>query len=288
MSESILPPVIRRKSIHLWGFLNPIEMINGLWKHRDLIRQFTIREINGRYKSSYLGLIWTFLNPLLMLGILTFVFSVVLKAKWGVDRLESEAEFALTLFCGMIGFNLFSECLNRAPGLIVNSPNFVKKVVFPLEIMPVYILLSSLIHCLISMGILILGILAFSKSISWTILYLPLVLFPLLFYSLGLSWFFASMGVFIRDINNVVGFMTTALFFMTPIFYPITALPESFQIAVRLNPLTMIVEDLRRIMVWGRNPDWAWYSLLVFLSVAILLFGYAWFMKSKRTFADVL
>jgi len=223
-----------------------------------------------------------------MLAVLTFVFSVVLKAKWGISTHESKTEFAMTLFCGMIAFNLFSECLNRATGLIIANPNYVKKVVFPMEILPVYVLLSSFIHLLISMGILFLGILIFFHRIPWTVLYLPLVLIPLLFLSLGLAWFFASIGVFIRDIGNTVGFLTTLLFFMTPIFYPISALPKSLQIVIRLNPLTVIVEDFRRVMIWGQPPDWGWYGLLVFISVMALISGYAWFMKSKKGFADVI
>jgi len=263
-------------------------MIKGLWGQRDLIRQLTVQEVIGRYKGSYFGLFWTILTPLLMLAVFTFVFGIVFKAKWGVSPQESRIEFALTLFCGLIAFNFFSECFNRSPGLIVGSPNYVKRVVFPLEILPVNVLLSSLFHALISLCILLFGILLFMSRLSWTILYLPLVLLPLVCLTLGLSWFIASIGVFVRDVGNVTGFLTTLLFFGTPIFYPIAALPGRLQTLVRLNPLTLIVEDLRRIMIWNLPPDWNWYGLSVLVSLAVLMFAYAWFMQSKKAFADVI
>jgi lipopolysaccharide transport system permease protein len=288
MGEGIMETTYSAEPERVWKFFNPVRISRNLWSERDLIRQLTLREVIGRYRSSYLGFLWAFLNPLLMLAVLTFVFSVVFKAKWGISTDEGKMEFAMTIFCGMIAFNLFSECLNRAPGLIIGSPHYVKKIVFPAEILPVYVLLSSLIHLLISMGILILGIVIFMHRIPWTVIYFPLVLIPLLFLSLGLAWFFASIGVFIRDIGNTIGFLTTLLFFTTPIFYPISALPESLRTVIRVNPLAVIVEDFRRIMIWGRPPDWGWYGLLVFISLMVLLSGYAWFMKSKKAFADVI
>jgi lipopolysaccharide transport system permease protein len=263
-------------------------MVRGLWGQRELIRRLTVQEVIGRYKGSYFGLLWTILTPLLMLAVFTFVFGIVFKAKWGVSAHESRLEFALTLFCGLIAFNLFSECFNRSPGLILGCPNYVKRVVFPLEILPVNILLSSLFHALVSLFILLLGISFIMDRFPWTVIYLPLVLFPLVCLSLGLSWFVASIGVFIRDVGNMTGFLTTLLFFGTPIFYPITALPERLQTVIRLNPLTLIAEDLRRIMIWNLSPDWHWYGLSVSFSLGVLLVGYAWFMQSKRGFADVM
>jgi lipopolysaccharide transport system permease protein len=263
-------------------------MVRGLWGQRELIRRLTVQEVIGRYKGSYFGLLWTILTPLLMLAVFTFVFGIVFKAKWGVSAHESRLEFALTLFCGLIAFNLFSECFNRSPGLILGCPNYVKRVVFPLEILPVNILLSSLFHALVSLFILLLGISSIMDRFPWTVIYLPLVLFPLVCLSLGLSWFVASVGVFIRDVGNITGFLTTLLFFGTPIFYPITALPERLQTVIRLNPLTLIAEDLRRIMIWNLSPDWHWYGLSVSFSLGVLLGGYAWFMQSKRAFADVM
>jgi lipopolysaccharide transport system permease protein len=263
-------------------------MVRGLWGQRELIRRLTVQEVIGRYKGSYFGLLWTILTPLLMLAVFTFVFGIVFKAKWGVSAHESRLEFALTLFCGLIAFNLFSECFNRSPGLILGYPNYVKRVVFPLEILPVNILLSSLFHALVSLFILLLGISFIMDRFPWTVIYLPLVLFPLVCLSLGLSWFVASVGVFIRDVGNMTGFLTTLLFFGTPIFYPITALPGRLQTVIRLNPLTLIAEDLRRIMIWNLSPDWHWYGLSVSFSLGVLLVGYAWFMQSKRAFADVM
>lgn len=242
----------------------------------------------GRYKGSYLGFLWSLINPLLLLVIFTFVFSVIFKAKWGISVSESKVEFALTLFCGLVVFNLFSECLNRAPGSILANPNYVRRTVFPLEILPITILLSSLIHMLISLGVLVLGILIFLRIVHWTIIYLPLILFSLMALTLGLTWALSSLGVFIRDIGYVVGFFMTGLFFLTPIFYPISAVPENFQILMKLNPLSVIVECNRRALIWGQPPDWLWLGTETLLSLVIMFLGYGFFMKSKRAFADVI
>jgi lipopolysaccharide transport system permease protein len=272
----------------LANLFNPFRIIGNLWAQRDLIRQITRREIAGRYRGSYLGLLWSLLNPLLLLAIFTFVFSVIFNAKWGISPSEGKVEFALAMFCGLVLFNHFSECVNRAPGSILANPNFVKKTVFPLEILPLAIFLSSLLHMLISLGILIGGILIILGAIHWTIIYLPLILIPLLCLNLGLGWFLASLGVFVRDVSYAMGFFTNALFFLTPIFYPITAVPKFFQNLMRLNPLSVIVENNRRILMWGQSPDWSWWGIVLIFSLAVLIFGYGFFMKSKRAFADVV
>jgi lipopolysaccharide transport system permease protein len=271
-----------------WQYANPLTMVRSLWGYRDLLRQFTVREVMGRYKGSYLGFLWSLLTPLFMLMVYTFVFSVVFKATWGASPSESRAEFALTLFCGLIAFNVFSECLNRAPGLIVSSPNYVKKVVFPLEILPLSVVGAALIHSLISLVVLSLGILVFVGAIPWTVIYLPLVYLPLIGLCLGLSWFLASLGVFLRDTGYLVGVALQVLFFMTPIIYPISAVPAVLQPILRLNPLSSIVEDFRRVMMWGQSPDWPWWGAVTLLSGLVAMAGYVWFMKLKRAFADVV
>jgi lipopolysaccharide transport system permease protein len=269
-------------------YANPLVMIRNLWGQRDLVRQFALREVMGRYKGSYLGILWSLLTPLLMLAIYTFVFAVVFNVRWGTSPSESRAEFALTLFCGLIAFNVFSECLGRAPGLVVSNPNYVKKVVFPLEILPLGVLGSALVHSLISLAILCLGLLAFVGTLPWTLIYLPLVYLPLVGLSLGVSWLVASLGVFIRDLGNFVGLALQALFFMTPIIYPISAVPEALQPVLRLNPLSSVVEDFRRVIMWGQSPDWPWWGAVTLLSGLAVVAGYVWFMKTKRAFADVI
>lgn len=270
------------------AFLNPKNIILNLWSKRDLIWQFIWREVLGRYRGSYLGILWSLFNPLLMLSVYTFVFSIIFKAKWGVSITESKAEFALTMFCGIIAFNIFSECIMHAPRVVINNPNFVKKVVFPLEILPIITLGSALIHSLISLVILVVGIIFFMGTVSWTIIYVPLILVPLSLITLGISWFLASLGVFIRDIGYAIGVVIQILFYVTPVFYPINAVPKAFQGIMRLNPLSVIVEDFRRAIMWGMQPDWPWFTVVTILSIIIAFSGYTWFIKCKKVFADVI
>src|SRR5215471_10559134 len=207
-------------------YLHPLRMVRNLWKHRELIAQLTRREITQRYQGTYLGVFWSFLNPFLMLLIYTFVFSVVFQAKWGdVNRPTDVGQFALTLFAGLIPFNVFSEVVTRAPSLIVQVPNYVKRVVFPLEVLVVVALGSALVHSLISIGILLVGIVLCMGFLAPTAVFLPLIYLPLILLCLGLGWFLSSLGVYVRDIGHTVIIVVQMLFFMTPIFYPLTAVP---------------------------------------------------------------
>jgi lipopolysaccharide transport system permease protein len=270
------------------GFFNPVRIVAHLWKYRDLIRQLTWREVVGRYKGSFIGLGWSFIQPLVMLCVYTFVFSVIFKARWGVEAGEGKAAFALALFMGLITFSIFSEVANSAPSLVLGNANYVKKVVFPLEILPLVRLFSALINAVFSLGVLFAGILIINHFIHWTALLLPLIWLPMLMFTLGCGYFLASLGVFVRDIGTVIGVLTTMLFFLTPIFYPISAVPEAFRIVFRINPIAIFVEDARRVVLWGLSPDWPWFFFGMALSGAVLIFGFVWFMKSKKAFADVI
>jgi lipopolysaccharide transport system permease protein len=280
--------LITARSESVLHYLNPIAMAYNLWRHRDLIRQFTRREIEGRYKGSFLGLFWSFINPLVMLLIYTFVFGVVFKARWSTTGTGSLSEFALILFCGLIAFNIFSECVGRAASIVVGVPNYVKKVVFPLEILPVSVLGSALFHGLVSLTILLAANLLITGTVQWTLLLLPVVALPLLFLSLGLMWFIASLGVFVRDIGYTVALVVQVLFFLTPIFYKLENIPEPFQTFIRFNPLTSIAENFRRVVLWGWMPSWFSFALWTVLTGAVMVLGYAWFMKTKKAFADVI
>jgi lipopolysaccharide transport system permease protein len=268
--------------------LSPLALVRNLWRHRELIRQFTRRAVEGRYRGSVLGLLWSLINPLVLLLIYTFVFGIVFQARWPQARTDSLEEFALVLFCGITTFGIFQECVGQAPGLVIGVPNYVKKVVFPLEVLPVSTLGAALFHALISLAILVVGNLLISGVIHWTLILLPLVVLPLIFLSLGLAWLLASLGVFIRDINYAIALILQVLFYMSAIFYSPARLPEPFRTIIGLNPLTVIVEDVRRVVLWGLLPDW--FALAVWLSVSmiIMLLGYAWFMKTKKAFADVI
>ena len=269
-------------------YLNPIHLGRYLWQYRQLIYQFTQRQVLARYRGSYLGVIWSFITPLMMLLVYTFVFSVVFQARWEQTAADSHAEFALTLFAGLIAFNVFSEVITAAPQVIVNQPNLVKRVVFPLEILPISLLGSALVNSFISLIILILGMACLLKPLSWTIILLPLIYLPLILLTLGLAWFLASLGVFMRDIGPILGVVMQMLFFLTPIFYPISAIPPNLRWALYLNPLTFMVNHFRRVILWGQTPDWLEWFVMTLLSAVVCLLGYSWFMKSKKTFADVV
>jgi lipopolysaccharide transport system permease protein len=280
--------LITARSESVAHYLNPIAMARNLWRHRDLIRQFTRREIEGRYRGSFLGLFWSFVNPLVLLLIYTFVFGVVFKARWPNAKTDNLGEFAITLFCGLIAFTIFSECVGRAPALVVGVPNYVRKVVFPLEILPISVLGAALFHAGVSLTILLAAHLLMSGALPWTLVFLPLVALPLLFLSLGLSWFLASLGVFVRDIGYSVTLIIQVLFFLTPIFYAVENIPEPYRTIIGFNPLTQIVENVRYVVLWGLPPQWVQLWIWFVATGALMLLGYAWFMKTKKAFADVI
>lgn len=245
------------------------------------------REVIGRYRGSFLGLLWSFINPVLMLGIYTFVFGFVFKTRWGQGDTD-KYEFAVMLFAGLIVFNLFSECISRAPGLILSNVNYVKKVIFPLEILPWVVLGSALFHAGISLAVLLIFLAVIGHDFSWSMLWLPVVLAPFLLLTMGLSWLLASIGVFIRDVGQLVGMALTVLLFMSPIFYPLSALPEAIRHYLLLNPLTLVVEQVRNILLWAQQPDWRSLAIYSVASLFIAWFGLLWFEKTRKGFADVL
>jgi len=266
----------------------PYAMLQNLYTHRNLIRQFAWRDVISRYKGSYFGMVWSFVTPLMLLAVFSFVFSVIFQSKWGVTPDEGKFQFAITLFCGMTVFNIFGECISRAPMLVLQYPNYVKKVVFPLEILPVASLGSSLINGGLSLAILIPAVLILSHAWPTTIYLFPLVLVPICAFSLGFGWFLASMGVFIRDIAQPVGVIVQMLFFVSGIFFPPSAIPEEIRFLVELNPMVGILEDARRTLMWGQYPDWTSLAVVTILSLIVMQLGYAWFMRTKKAFADVL
>ncbi|MCL4680501.1 MAG: ABC transporter permease [Rhodocyclaceae bacterium] len=267
--------------------VSPLALCEGLWRHRGLIGQMAWREVAGRYRGSLFGLAWSFLHPILMLAVYTFVFSIAFRARWGGSE-ESRVQFALVLFVGMIVHGLFAEVVNRAPGLILGNANFVKKVVFPLEVLPLASLGAALFHTVASLAVLLAGLALANGHVPWTAVYAPLVLLPLAVLVLGLAWLLASLGVFLRDVGQTIGFVTTVLLFLAPVFYPITALPEAVRPWLLANPLTFIIEQAREVLIWGRAPDWAGLGVYAAVAAAVAWAGYAWFQKTRKGFADVL
>ena len=261
----------------------------SLWRNRQLIVQMTKREVVGRYKGSAFGMTWSFFNPVFMLVVYTFVFSEIFKSRWGgAGGNDSKTEFALVLFVGMIVFNLFSEVLNRAPGLILSNVNYVKKVVFPLEILPVIVMSAALFHGLVSLGVLLAAFALFNGYLHWTAIFTPMVLLPLVILSTGLAWMLASLGVFLRDVGQTIGIITTVLMFLSPVFFPVTAVPERFRPFIMANPLTFIIEQAREVLIWGHMPNWLGLGVYSLTATAIAWAGYAGFQKTRKGFADVL
>lgn len=266
---------------------SPRELAASLWRNRSLINASIKREVLGRYRGSFMGILWSFFNPLFMLAVYTVVFSVIFKARWGAGS-DSKIEFALVLFAGLIVFSLFAECINRAPGLILGNPNYVKRVVFPLEILPWVTMGSALFHGAISLGVWMIAYLVFFGIPHVTALYLPLILLPFVFFIMGLSWALASLGVFLRDVSQLIGIITTTLMFLSPIFYPVTALPEEYRSLLYANPLTPVIEQTRAVLFWGKAPDFAMLGMYLITTALIAWLGFAWFQKTRKGFADVL
>jgi homopolymeric O-antigen transport system permease protein len=272
--------------VHL---LNPLRPYADLWRHRDLIRQFTVRYFLSRYRGTYLGLVWAFLFPLITLAVYTFVFNTIFVVRWGHAPGEGKFEFALVMFCGMILFGVFSESAVRSVGLVLDNPSFVKKVVFPVEVLPVALLASSLLYAAVSLCLVLVGTHFLLGGVPWTVVLFPIVLVPLTALSLGVGWFLSSLGVFVRDMGTVVIIVVQQLlFFLTPIFYRVENLPAEYRPIAQLNPLTVIVDSGRRTLMRGELPDWIPFLWCTVLSLLVMQLGYAWFMKSKRGFADVL
>lgn len=270
------------------ALLNPIALVRNLWGRRELIEQFARRDVEGKFRSSFLGGLWSIVTPILMLAIYTFVFGVVFKSRWSQATGDSLAGFALILFAGLTTYEVFSETVVRAPSLVVSVPNYVKKVVFPLEVLPVGAVGAALFQAGMSYGVLVLANILVTGVLHWTALLLPVVLLPVVLLALGFSWFLASLGVFVRDISNLIGLLVRALLFLTPIFYDASTLAEPLRSLVRLNPLAILVDDARKVLIYGVVPDVGPLALSALAGLVVTVLGYAWFMKTKKAFADVI
>lgn len=252
-----------------------------------LIWQFARREVLARYRGSVLGLSWAFMQPLLMLAVYTFVFHEIFRMRWGTGE-GGGIEFALQAYAGLLVFNLVSECLGRAPRLVLDQPNLVKKVIFPLEILPWTALFATLFHAAVNCFVLVLATLVFRGALPVTVLALPLVLLPLVPFLLGMSWFLAALGVYVRDIGQVIALLLNLLLFLSPVFYPTTALPERWQPWLLLNPLAGVIEQTRAVTLAGLWPDWGLLAAQLAVASALAWLGAIWFAKTRKGFADVI
>jgi lipopolysaccharide transport system permease protein len=266
--------------------LSPLLMATSFWRHRELIGQLVRRDILARYRGSWLGVLWSLIVPVGMLAVYTLVLSGFMQVRW--PGTVGTADFALVLFVGLIVFGFFAEVLGRAPGLVVGNPNYVKKVVFPLEVLSWVAVLSALFNALIGWVVWMAFALAWYGHLHWTILFFPVVLASTIPLALGLGWAIGSLSVFIRDRPPLIGVATQALLFLSPVFYASESVPHGLRVIVAANPLTRVIEQARATMVFGQAPDWGAVAVQLGVSLAIGYAGFAWFQATRDAFADVL
>ena len=276
---------------HIKHKISPFHCINSIIENRHIIAQMIRRDVIGKYKGSFFGIFWSFITPALMLVVYTFVFSVVFKTRWvAEDNLgsDSQVQFAVFLFIGMLIHSLFAEAVNASTTLILSNVNFVKKVGFPLEILAIVKVGSSIFNFFIGLIVLLIAFLCLGREIHLTIFFLPLIVFPLMLLTLGVVWFLTALSVYVRDINQPVSIITAAMLFLSPVFFPIQAIPAEYHKLILANPLTFIIEQSRSVLIWGKSPDWIGLLLYTVLSLFIAWSGYAWFQKTRKGFADVI
>jgi lipopolysaccharide transport system permease protein len=262
-------------------------LMGNLFTHKHLIFALTKREIEARFRGSFLGLFWLIIFPILMLSVYSFVFGVIFKARWGIDGGDDQ-EYALILFIGLIIFNIFAECIGRAPVLVTSNVSYVKKVIFPLEILPWTILISALLQAAVSIVVWFAAHLILFGLPPITGLLLPFLLVPYVLFVMGLSWLLASIGVFFRDLSQMIAITVTILLFMSPIFYPISVVPEAFRPIYMLNPITYAVAMARDVLFFGDLPEPMTFGMYFFASVLVAMLGFYWFQHTRKGFADVL
>jgi lipopolysaccharide transport system permease protein len=263
-------------------------MLYGLWTHRQLLWQLTRRDVEGRYRGSFAGLLWTFFNPLIMLALYTLVFGVITNGAKGDLSAAGVTKFAIELFAGLIVFNFFSECVNRAPFLVLSNANYVKKVVFPLETLSWTAVAAALFHACI--GLLALSILyaLVHLRLHWTLFFFPTVFVPVALLAAGFTFFLSALGVYVRDVSQAVAIFNMLIMFLSPIFYPITGVPRVLRPFFYLNPISFAVDQLRAVALRGELPYWSGPGLYTAVSVAVAWAGYWWFQKTRKGFADVI
>lgn len=267
--------------------VSPSEIISSFWRNRRLVKNLIQREVLGRYRGSIMGVLWSFITPILMLAVYTFVFSLIFKARWSSES-TSMTEFGMVLFAGLIMFNIFAECIGKAPTLILANANYVKRVVFPLDILPWVSLGSALFHAVVSLGVWLVAYLILFGLPHATAILLPLVVLPLVVLVMGICWVLASLGVYLRDVSQFVGILISVAMFLSPIFYPASALPQEYRWLLMLNPLTSVIEGAREVLFWGVVPDFAFLGFYLLGSSIFAWLGFVWFQKTRKGFADVL
>jgi lipopolysaccharide transport system permease protein len=264
--------------------MNPLYIFADIWHNRYLLGQLIKRDVLLRYRGAMFGVLWIFLSPLIMLAIFGFIFGQIFQARW--PQLESGIPFWLLLYSGLIAFNMFAETVSRAPTSVRGYPSFVKKTVFPLNILPVIPLGAALVHGAFNFLIL-LSALAWIGKLHYEIMLFPLLVIPLILLALGLSWFLAAWGVFIRDMAQIVPVFVQMLLFLSPVFYPISAVPETLRAIYQYNPLGAVLETSRTAII-GQPVEWSAWGMALGLGLLVSILGHAFFQHSRDEFADVL
>jgi lipopolysaccharide transport system permease protein len=268
--------------------VGPAAFFRSLARNRELVLQLIRQEISGRYRGSIVGVAWSLLTPLLMLAIYTFVFSVIFGARWTPGVEQSRGEFAVILFAGLAVFNVFADCVVRAPTLILSNANYVSRVVFPLELLPVVAMGNALFHFCASMVVWVVVAAIVMDGLPVTALLLPAVMVPLVLATLGVSWLLASLGVYLRDVSQFTTIIVTGLLFLSPIFYPLEAVPEKYRGVLLVNPMGYVVQSAREVLVHGQIPGLGFWLLATAMSGMVAALGFWWFQKTRKGFADVI
>lgn len=275
-------------------YLSPAVILSTLARNRGLALQFTRRQIETRHRGSHLGVVWMVLLPLLMMGLYTFVFGVIFNGSFKVADATGTvteyrgAAYALGVFLSLTLFQFFSECLTGSPAIVVNNANYVKKVVFPLEILPLAMVGAAMWHFLVTLALVAIGMAVSGVMPTIHALWLPLIIAPLVFLALGMSWFFAALGVFLRDVAQLMGFLSMVLMYCSAVFYSSSMIPPEYLRFLSWNPLLHILENSRRVLIWNLPPDHASVAWVFAGSLLALLFGFAFFKKMEPAFADVI
>ncbi|AWH27951.1 MULTISPECIES: ABC transporter permease [Stenotrophomonas] len=264
-----------------------MSILSVFGKHRSLTFELTQREVLGRYRGASFGLLWSLISPFLMLLVYTMAFGFIMKGRWPGST-GSTTDFALILFAGLTVHGFFAECFTRAPQLIVSNTSYVKRVVFPLDILVWSMTLSALFHLLMNMVVLLLLYLCVKGSIHPTAVLLPVVVLPLVILTVGIGWITSALGVYLRDIGQIAGVIAAAMLFLSSAIIPVESVPASYRIVFELNPLTFIINQVREVVIWGRLPDWAGLGLYTAIACVVAFIGHRMFNKLRVGFADVL
>jgi len=262
-------------------------MFGHIWRYRSLVWLMTKREVIGRYRGSMMGILWSLVNPIIMLTVYTLVFGFIFHPQWPEVQ-AGKANYAVILFTGLIVFAFFSEFITRSPNVLIGNINLVKRVVFPLEIFPCVIIGGILFHIMIQLCVLLAFYFMIHFYLHWTVVFIPLIFVPMIFFALGAGWFLTSTGVFVRDTGYAMQILSMVMMFLSPIFYPVTAIPEKFRTWLYLNPLVFIIEQLRDVVIWGKVPDFFGLAVFSCASIFVAWLGFFWFQKTRKGFSDII